>query len=310
MLMDNKIYESLLKEVTDLDGIPEGAFNLRADGKGVKRKVTENVDIRNKEEKGKSGIDIIVKEGTENEFIYIPVVLSKSGLNDLVYNDFHIGDNAKVTIVAGCAINNPGDEDSSHDGIHRFFIGKNSEVEYIEKHYGEGHGKGHRSLNPETIIEMDEGSYMHMESIQIQGVDSTTRFTEAKLKSDATLIINESIMTDGNQFAKTDFQVDLNGENSSANIASRSVAKGNSRQEYISTMDGNNKCSGHTECDAIIVGNGIVKAAPVVVANHPEAALIHEATIGRIAGEQLVKLMTLGLTQEEAEEEIIAGFIR
>lgn len=305
--MDN-IQKNLLKEISDLHSVPEGAYNIRVDGALALRNTTANIDIVSK--KDKSGIDIYIKENTKNESVHIPVILSQSGMTDLVYNDFHIGENAHVTIVAGCGIHNGGDKKSQHDGIHTFYIGKNAKVKYIEKHYGEGEGTGERVLNPVTIVNIEDGGCMEMETTQIRGVDSTKRVTKAKLDDDATLIIKEKIMTHDSQFAETEFEVDLNGVNSSANVVSRSVAKNNSRQVFLSKINGNNKCAGHTECDAIIMDNGCVKAIPEISANNVEASLIHEAAIGKIAGEQLIKLMTLGLTEEEAEEQIVSGFLK
>jgi Fe-S cluster assembly scaffold protein SufB len=303
-----RIYRNLLLQVANLDRKPQGAYNLRADGEGLGRNTTATIDIVTKEDN--SGIDIIVKPNTKGETIHIPVVISQSGLKDLVYNDFYIGENSEVTIIAGCAIHNSGDEDSGHDGIHRFFLEKNARVKYIEKHFGEGEGAGKRILNPTTIINLEEGSYLEMDSFQIQGVDLTKRVTEAVLDAKATLIVTEKIMTDGQQYAETVFKVEANGEDSSTHLVSRSVARDNSYQKFISQIDGNNKCSGHSECDAIIMDNGRVTAIPEVTANHVEANLIHEAVIGKIAGEQLIKLMTLGLNEKEAEAEIISGFMK
>ena len=302
------IYKNLLKEISDLHATPTGAYNIRADGEGLERKTTANIDIVTKIDN--PGIDIIIKPGTKNESVHIPVVISRTGIKDLVYNDFYIGEDADVTIIAGCGISNCGDQDTGHDGIHRFFLEKNAKVKYIEKHYGEGDGSGRRTLNPTTIIDMKMGSYMEMDSVQIQGVDATKRDTRAVLEDEAILVINEKIMTTGVQRAETNFVVDLNGENSSTHVVSRSVAKDNSSQLFLSKIDGNNKCNGHTECDAIIMDNGKVTAIPEVTANHIDASLIHEAVIGKIAGEQLIKLMTLGLTEEEAESHIISGFMK
>ncbi len=304
----SEIQKNLLKQVADIESVPQGAYNIRADGKLHSRNVSANIDIVSK--KDKDGIDIIIKPFTKNERVDIPVILTKSGLKDLVYNDFYIGEGADVIIVAGCGICNTGKNASEHVGIHSFHVGKNAKIKYIEKHYGEGDGNGEKILNPTTEIEISEGGYMEMETAQIKGVDSSVRKTIAKLDKDATLIIKESIMTHGTQFADTDFYVDLYGENSSAHVISRSIAKDNSRQRFISLVDGNNKCSGHTECDAIIMNNGIVTAEPKINANHIEASLIHEATIGKIAGEQLIKLMTLGLSEKEAEEQIVNGFLK
>ncbi|ALP90333.1 MULTISPECIES: SufB/SufD family protein [Clostridium] len=302
------IQKNLLKEISDLHSIPEGAFNIRIDGAVALRNTTANVDIVPK--KDKSGIDIYIKENTKNESVHIPVILSQTGMTELVYNDFHIGENADVTIVAGCGIHNEGSEKAEHDGIHTFYIGKNAKVKYVEKHYGEGDGTGERVLNPETIVNIEDGGYMEMETTQIKGVDSTKRTTKAILEDNATLVIKEKIMTHGSQFAETEFEVDLNGENSSTNVISRSVAKDNSKQVFLSKINGNNKCAGHTECDAIIMDNACVKAIPEITANNIDASLIHEAAIGKIAGEQLIKLMTLGLTEKEAEEQIVSGFLK
>lgn len=300
------IYKDLLKEVADLDDVPIGAYNIRADGEGVARNTTANIDIVTKTDN--PGIDIVVRENTVNESIHIPVVIGRTGIEDLVYNDFYIGENADVTIVAGCGISNCGDQPTGHDGIHRFFLDKNAKVKYIEKHFGEGSGS--KTLNPTTIIEMKENSYMEMDSVQIQGVDSTKRDTRAVIEDGAILIINEKIMTNGGQRAETNFEVELNGERSSTHVVSRSVAKDESYQLFVSKVAGNNKCNGHTECDAIIMGNARVTATPEVTANHIDASLIHEAAIGKIAGDQLIKLMTLGLSEEEAENHIINGFMR
>lgn len=302
------IQKTLLKEISGLHEVPQGAYNIRANGKLDSRKTTENIDIVTKEDK--PGIDIIIKPGTKNESVHIPVLLSETGLHDLVYNDFYIGEGADVTIVAGCGIHNGGSEESAHDGIHTFHLAKNSKLKYIEKHYGEGDGEGKNLMNPTTIVELDEGAHMEMETAQIKGIDSTLRKTTATLGDRASLVIHESIMTHGSQSATTDFSVALNGEDSSANVVSRSVAKGNSRQLFLSCIDGNNRCAGHTECDAIIMDGASVSAVPKITANDVNASLIHEAAIGKIAGEQLMKLMTLGLSEKEAEEQIVNGFLK
>lgn len=301
--------KNLLTELSGLKEIPSfGAFNIRLNGQLESRNVTENINIITK--KDKPGIDIIIKPGTKNERIDIPVLLTESGFTDLVYNDFYVGENADITIVAGCGIHNCGEKLSQHDGIHSFHIGKNAKLKYIEKHYGEGDGKGEKILNPTTVIEMDEGSYMEMETAQIKGVDSTYRKTEASLNNRAKLVIREKIMTHGKQAAITDFKVDLNGTDCGAHVISRSVSTDFSHQKFISRVNGNNKCNGHTECDAIIMDNASVVAVPEISANNTDASLIHEAAIGKIAGEQLIKLMTLGLTEKEASEQIINGFLK
>ena len=304
----DQLQKSMLEKIADIHEVPEGAYNIRSNGKLEGRNTTANIDIVTKDDK--PGIDIIIKPDTKNESVHIPVILSESGLKDMVYNDFYIGENADVTIVAGCGIHNCGVDTSGHDGIHTFYIGKNAKVKYIEKHYGEGEGTGERILNPTTVVHIDEGGYMEMETTQIKGVDSTIRNTEADLKSGASLVIKEKIMTHGSQTAETNFVVELNGEDSSANVISRSVAKGDSKQIFNSKICGNSKCYGHTECDAILMDNGHVNAVPSLEANNIDASLIHEAAIGKIAGDQLIKLMTLGLTEAQAEEQIINGFMK
>ncbi len=308
---DQKIDEiqmRLLEEVAGLHEVPEGAYNIRANGKTAQRSTTANIDIISKEDG--SGIDIKIRPFTKHESVHIPVVLSQSGLKETVYNDFYIGEGADVVIVAGCGIHNCGDQKSEHDGVHRFFVGKNAKVKYVEKHYGGGDGQGQRILNPVTEVTMEEGSYVEMEMVQIKGVDSTKRTTVADLDKNAKLIIRERLLTHGNQDAESSFVVNLNGEDSSANVVSRSVAKENSHQTFISRINGNNRCAGHTECDAIIMDDAKIVAVPELTANNVDAALIHEAAIGKIAGEQIIKLMTLGLTEEEAEAQIVNGFLK
>ena len=302
------IQKELLEEIAGLHEVPAGAYNIRANGKAAARNTTANIDIVSKEDK--PGIDIIIKPGTKKESVHIPVVISQTGLNDLVYNDFHIGEDCDVTIVAGCGIHNCGDQDSEHDGIHRFFVGKNAKVKYVEKHYGEGDGNGKRILNPGTEVYMEENSYMEMEMVQIEGVDSTNRSNCAELAAGAKLIVRERLLTHGSQNAESTYIVNLNGEDSSADVVSRSVAKDTSKQTFNSKIVGNAKCSGHTECDAIIMDDAKIFAIPGLIANNIDAALIHEAAIGKIAGEQIVKLMTLGLTEEEAEAQIVNGFLK
>lgn len=304
----NQITEHILEEVAELHGIPEGAYNIRENGKSIGRSSTDEIEITTRED-GK-GLVIRIKPGTKKKSVHIPVVISQSGLTEVVYNDFYVGDDADVTIIAGCGIHNAGNDASKHDGIHSFFIGKNAKVKYVEKHYGSGDGNGERIMNPETIVEMDEDSFMEMDTVQIKGVDSTIRKTSAKLSRGARLVVMERLMTHGRQHAESYFDVYCNGEGSGANVVSRSVAKENSYQKFCSRLIGNSACSGHTECDAIIMGDARISAVPELEANHPDAALIHEAAIGKIAGEQIIKLMTLGLTEEEAEEKIVEGFLR
>ena len=302
------VQKRLLQEVADLHDVPEGAYNLRANGESVGRQTTANIDIQTKTDV--SGIDIRIKDGTKNESVHIPVVLSESGLKETVYNDFYIGDDCDVLIVAGCGIDNCGSQDSQHDGVHRFFIGKNSKIRYVEKHYGSGDGNGKRILNPVTELYLDEGSTAELEMVQIKGVDSTNRTTLAELKKDARLVVHERLMTHGEQQAASVYNVKLNEDGSSADVVSRSVARDSSYQKLDLCVSGNAACSGHTECDSIIMDNGKILAVPSLEANNIDAALVHEAAIGKIAGDQLIKLMTLGLTEAEAEEQIINGFLK
>ena len=285
----------------------EGAYNLRLNGLAVCHGDSRHIKIVPKEDR--QGIDIYISGEAKEEQVHIPVVMTEEGV-DIVYNDFYIGEDSDVTIVAGCGIHNCGVDTSKHDGIHTFYIGKNAKVKYIERHYGEGDGNGENIMNPETIVHLEEGASMEMETTQIKGIDSTVRKTGGDLKDNASLEIREKIMTHGKQYAKTDFVVDLNGKGCSANVVSRSVARDQSRQEFFSTINGNNECKGHSECDAIIMDSASVSASPKLTANNIDANLIHEAAIGKIAGEQLIKLMTLGLTEAEAEEQIINGFLK
>ena len=307
--MLDKIQMQMLTEVADLHGVPEGAYNIRVNGEKAGRNTTANIDIATKTD-GKSGIDIRIKPGTKNESVHIPVVLSESGIKETVYNDFYIGEDSDVVIVAGCGIHNCGNQDSQHDGVHRFFVGKNARIRYVEKHYGEGDGAGKRILNPVTEVYQEAGSYVDMEMVQIKGVDNTHRITRAELAEGATMIVHERLMTHGEQVATSVYEVALNGEGSSTDVISRSVAKDTSEQVFEAAIVGNSVCSDHAECDAIIMDKAHVVAVPKLDARNVDAALIHEAAIGKIAGDQLIKLMSLGLTEAEAEKQIIGGFLR
>lgn len=304
----NKNQEHLLRQITDTIEPSLTAHNIRANGKSISRLSTKNINIIAK--KNGTGIDIIIQPNTKNEIVHIPVLIDESGIEECVYNDFYIGEQADVQIVAGCGIHNDGALASRHDGIHTFHVGKNARVKYMEKHYGDGQGHGKRNMNPKTVIEIEKNGFMEMETIQMQGIDSTKRSTTAKLAENATLIVKEKILTQGDQIAETDFDVNLCGENCSTNLISRSVAKNASRQIFRAKMQGNNKCYGHTECDAILMDQADISAIPEIAAHHLEANLVHEAVIGKIAGEQLIKLMTLGLSEKEAEEQIIHGFLK
>lgn len=305
--MDN-IQKRLIEEVSGLHEVPEGAYSIRANGESAAMNSTEHIEIIKKSDK--PGIDIHIKDNTVHESLHIPVVISESGLTESVYNDFFIGENCDVTIIAGCGIHNCGTQKSEHDGIHTFYVGKNSKVRYVEKHYGEGDGNGEVVLNPQTIVHLAEGAYLDMDTVQIKGVDSTIRETRGDLADGATLIIKEKIMTHGHQRAETDFDVDLNGTGCGCNVMSRSVARDESYQIFRSNIRGNAACTGHSECDAIIMDNAKVDAIPALCANNVDASLIHEAAIGKIAGEQITKLMTLGLTEAEAEAMIVDGFLK
>ena len=302
------IQKRIIEEVADLHEVPAGAYNFRANSKLAGRNTTANIDIVSKDDG--SGIDIRIKPGTKNESVHIPVVISASGIRETVYNDFYIGEGSDVVIVAGCGIDNCGNQDSQHDGIHRFYVGRGAKVRYVEKHYGSGKGDGKRILNPGTEVYMEEGSSMTMEMEQIRGVDSTERTTRAELAEGARLVVKERLMTHGGQSAISVYRVDLNGKDSSADVVSRSVARDTSFQKFDARITGNAPCSGHTECDSIIMDKGRILAVPSLEANDVDAMLVHEAAIGKIAGDQLIKLMTLGLTEAEAEEQIINGFLK
>ncbi len=303
----NQLQKKILEEVADLHKVPEGAYNIRSDSKSVGRRSTENIEIVPKTDV--SGLDIRIRPGTKNESVHIPVILTESGLRETVYNDFFVGEGADVLIVAGCGIDNCGNQDSEHDGIHRFFVGRGASVRYVEKHYGQGEGRGKRILNPVTEVTLEEGASMEMEMVQIKGVDDTDRKTVAKLGAGAKLVVRERLMTHGEQRAVSAYDVELNGAGASADVVSRSVAKDDSFQRFDAKIVGNAESRGHTECDSIIMDRGRILAVPALEANDVDAALVHEAAIGKIAGAQLIKLMTLGLTEREAEEQIVNGFL-
>lgn len=304
----NAIDKRILKEVAGLHEIPQGAYNIRKNGEGIGRQSTANIEIRSKTDR--PGIDIIVKPGTKGESVHIPVVITETGMTDLVYNTFEIGEDADVLVVAGCGIHNPGQEKAEHDGIHNFIIKKGARLRYVEKHYGEGEGTGKRILNPQTVVEIEEGGYAELELAQIKGVDSTKRNTVAKVHKNAHLLITERLMTHGHQFAESEMIIELVGENATAQVISRSVAQDNSKQVFYPRVVGLDKCRGHVQCDAIIMGKANVRAIPEIAAHHEDAQLVHEAAIGKIAGEQIIKLMTLGMSEKEAEDTILQGFLK
>lgn len=304
----NSVTSMLLKNISDWKDDFDGAYNIRENGGCAGRQSSKNIKIESKQEG--PGLVIHVSSEAKQEAVYIPACVTHSGVDDLVYNDFYIADGADVIIVAGCGVHADGEDTARHNGIHRFFLGKNARVLYKEKHIGTGNGKGARKIDPVTDIFMEENSYMEMDTMQISGVTTTNRSTNASLKAGAKLIIHERLLTDEEETAKSDFCVSLDGDDAGVDLISRSVAKGDSYQEYHSVIKGNCRCTGHSECDAILAGNGRVNAAPELYAGHIDASLIHEAAIGKIAGEQIIKLCTLGLTEQEAEQKIIEGFLR
>lgn len=305
----NQVDTELLRTIADIEKVPQGAYNIRKNGALEGRHNTANIEIDTKTD-GKPGIDIHIKPGTKNESVHIPVLVTQTGMKDMVYNDFFIGEDCDVTIVAGCGIHNTGCETSQHDGIHTFYLGKNARVRYIEKHYGEGPGTGERILNPQTIVYLEEGAYIDLETTQLRGVDSTKRYTKVVAGKDAEVVITERLLTHGKQTAESEMDVILDGEGATGRIVSRSVAQDTSEQVFYPRMTGNAPCFGHVQCDSILMGTAKIKSIPAIIAEHPDAQLIHEAAIGRIAGDQILKLMTLGLTEEEAEEKILNGFLR
>lgn len=306
--MITEIDQALLEKIADLTGKPVGAFNIRKDSGCEARQSTEHIEITPKTD-GKEGIDIRVKDGTKGEQCHIPVIISKTGVTEMVYNDFYIGENCDVDIVAGCGIHNSGCNESRHDGVHTFHIGRNSRVHYAEKHYGEGDGEGRNIMNPQTIVYLDEGATIQMDTVQIRGIDSTKRYTKLVCGKDAEAVITERLLTHGHQTAESDMIIELNGEDAKGRVISRSVAQDESRQVFRPIVIGNNKCFGHVQCDSIIMGSAKIESVPAITANSTEAQLIHEAAIGKIAGDQLLKLQTLGLTEEEAEDTILKGFL-
>lgn len=298
----------LLKEIADLEQTPQGAYNIRRNGALDSRASTANIEITTKEDQ--PGIDIRIKPGTKHESVHIPVIISDTGYSELVYNDFFVGEDCDVDIVAGCGIHNTGCETAQHDGIHTFYVGKNAHVRYVERHYGEGEGTGKRIMNPQTVVYLEEGASIEMETTQIRGVDSTKRETKVVAGRGAEVVITEKLLTHGDQTAESDMEIILDGEDASGRVISRSVAQDGSQQVFYPKMTGNAKCFGHVQCDSIIMGTAKISSIPAIVANSVDAQLIHEAAIGRIAGDQILKLMTLGLTEEEAEEKILDGFLQ
>ena len=306
--MLNALDKELLENIADLHEVPMGSYNIRKNSEGIIRNTTSNIDIITK--KDKPGIDVLIKPGTKNESVHVPVIISATGLTDIVYNTFEIGAGSDVLIVAGCGIHNPGDNESRHDGIHEFFVRKGAKMKYIETHYGQGEGEGKKVLNPKTIINVEENGIVELEMVQIKGVDHTDRIAEIRLQKNARLIVTERLLTDLNQDADSKITVELEGENSTAQIISRSVAQNNSKQKFYFNLIGKNKCRGHIQCDSIIMDNAQVFSTPEVSALHQDAELIHEAAIGRIASDQLIKLMSLGLSEEKAEATILGGFLK
>ena len=308
-MMDTQVDRELLEKIADLIGKPVGAFNIRKDCGCDGRESTDHIKIDDRTD-GHAGIDIRILDGTKGETCHIPVIITKSGVEETVYNDFYIGEDCDVEIVAGCGIHNCGDQTSRHDGIHTFHVGRNSHVHYSEKHYAEGDGKGEKIFNPQTIVYLEEGASIQMDTVQIRGVDSTKRDTRIVVGKNAEAIITEKLLTHGRQTAESDMEIILDGEGATGRVISRSVAQDQSQQVFYPRMTGEAKCFGHVQCDSILMGEAKIKSIPAIAAEHPDAQLIHEAAIGRIAGDQILKLMTLGLTEEEAEERILNGFLQ
>ncbi|MBP3587416.1 MAG: SufD family Fe-S cluster assembly protein [Clostridia bacterium] len=306
-MLENQVDRDLLEKIADMLGKPVGSFNIRKDSSCGGRQNTENIQITDKEDK--PGIDIHIKAGTVGETCHIPVIITQTGLEEMVYNDFFIGENCDVEIIAGCGIHNCGDQDSRHDGVHTFYVGKNSKVKYTEKHYGSGDGKGGKIMNPQTVVYLEEGAVIQMDTTQIRGVDSTKRYTKIVCGAGAEAIVTERLLTHGDQIAESDMEIVLDGVDAKGRVISRSVAQDESTQVFYPRMVGNAECFGHVQCDSIIMGNAKIKSIPAITANCTEAQLVHEAAIGKIAGDQLLKLETLGLTPEEAEECILKGFL-
>ena len=306
-MMDNAVDRELLEKIADMLGKPVGSFNIRKDCGCDGRQSTENIQITDKTDK--PGIDIRIKDGTKGETCHIPVIITQSGIEEMVYNDFFIGEDCDVEIIAGCGIHNCGTQDSRHDGIHTFYVGKNSRMKYTEKHYGSGDGKGGRRMNPQTVVYLEEGATIQMDTTQIRGIDSTERDTKIVCGKGAEAIVTERLLTHGEQVAVSNMEFVLDGEDSKGRVISRSVAQDESSQVFYPSMVGNAACFGHVQCDSIIMGNAKIKSIPAITANCTEAQLIHEAAIGKIAGDQLLKLQTLGLTEEEAEDCILKGFL-
>ncbi len=302
------IEKKLLEEIAGLHELPQGAYNIRKNGQLLARHSSANIEIRSKADR--PGIDIIIKPGTKGESVHIPVIVTATGIDDLVYNTFDIGEGSDVLIVAGCGIHNPGQRKTQHNGVHNFIVRKGARIRYVEKHYGEGEGTGERILNPQTILVLEEGASAELEMVQLRGVDSTKRYTEAKVHKNGHLLITERLLTHGNQIAESEINVELVGEDATAQIISRSVAQDNSKQVFYPRVIGMDKCRGHVQCDSIIMDHSLVRSVPEIAANHPDAQLVHEAAIGKIAGEQIIKLMTLGLSEKEAEETILQGFLK
>ena len=303
----DQITQGVLKVINDGNFKQEGAFNLRYNGQPLCHGDSEHVKIKRKTDK--NGIDVYIDGNAKGERVQIPVVMTVSGMTDVVYNDFHIADGADVVIVAGCGIHNAGCDSTRHDGIHSFHVGKGCNVRYEEKHYGEGEGTGEKILNPVTKIYVGEDSVFTLDTAQIKGVDSSVRETDIQMAAGAKLYVTERLMTHDKQTAVSNMEIQMHGEGSSAKIASRSVAKGESVQTFHPTAIGNSACHAHVQCDSIIMDQARVCSIPEIDARHIDAAIIHEAAIGRINNDQLIKLRTLGMTEEEAEAVIVDAFL-
>jgi len=300
--------KKLLSKITDYEIDKDTAHNIRENGVSISRYETSNIKIKNKGDK--QGIDIFIEKNTIDEFVHIPVLINITDYEETVYNDFYVGDNSDITIVAGCGIHNDCETKSVHNGIHTFHIGKNATVKYIEKHYADGNMENNKFINTDTVINQEINSSFTIETAQISGIDFSKRNTIADLNKNCSLVIKETLMSDDKEKIETNFEIKLNGIDSKADIASKSVVRGNSSQKFISIVEGNTKCFAHVSCDAIIMEKGVVRSTPQIIANSSEAEISHEAVIGKIAGDQIKKLMTLGASEKEAENKILEGFLK
>ena len=304
------MFENTLKMFKEMFGDVDTsnvAMNIREDAQTCQRRNSENVIITGL--KDNTGLKIHVLSSAKGEEVFIPAIVTKSNITDEVRNDFYIDSGAEVIIQAGCALHTDGNGESTHNGNHHFYIGEGAKVTYNEKHFGEG-TNAKKTISPSNVIVLEKNAYLKMDTIQTDGVSYTNRTTKATVKAGARLEINERIQTQNDQQSISNIDIDAIGDGASIDIVSRSVAKDDSVQTLKTNITANSVCTGHSECDTILVGNGKATSIPALVANNPKASLVHEAAIGRISQQQIEKLQTLGLDEEEAEHYIIKGFLR